>query len=99
MSKSGATVTEAMLVASGRFIGAATARNRMARIFICRCSFPLKPGLALLHESTPPFLVVLAARAALHRGTHARVVGSANRLGVLLVDGFRVGYGKRRIGR
>ena len=34
MSSSGATLSVAMLVASGRFIGAATARVLMARIFI-----------------------------------------------------------------
>ena len=32
MSRSGATSTKAMLVCSGRFIGAATARTRMERI-------------------------------------------------------------------
>ena len=46
MSSSGATVTAAMLVCSGRFIGTATARTRMLSIFSfifprsAACAFP-----------------------------------------------------------
>ena len=37
ISSSGATVTAAMLVCSGRFIGAATARTRISAIFSFIC--------------------------------------------------------------
>src|SRR3954462_15242883 len=101
ISSSGATVTAAMLVCSGRFIGTATARTRSDSILsvIFPPSLSLKPRLALLHERAPAFLVVLAVGAALHRCLHACLVGRAFGFHVLLDDGFRVGDGERRIAR
>jgi hypothetical protein len=55
-SSSGATLTVAMLVTSGRFMGAATARTRMSRILrllICPY-FPLKTGLRLSMNARRP---------------------------------------------
>src|SRR5262245_62807978 len=96
MRSSGATLTVAMLVTSGRFIGAATARTLSSRIFIIR-SFPLEARLAFFHEGAPPFLVVLAARAALDRRAHARRVRRAGGFHVFLEDGLRVGDRQRRV--
>src|SRR6185436_7540743 len=95
-SSSGATVTEAMLVVSGRFIGAATARTLRSRILIGPVSSALEPRLALFHERAPAFLVILAVRAALDRRAHACRVRRTRRLHVFLEDGLGVGDGERR---
>src|SRR3954468_10607366 len=101
INSSGATVTAAMLVCSGRFIGTATARTRTDSIFsfICPPLFSLEARLALLHERAPAFLVVLALGAALHRCAHGGGIGRALRFHEFFDDGLRVGDGERRIRR
>src|SRR5690348_11081812 len=95
-SSSAALVTCAMLVASGRFIGADTGRTLMARIFISR-SLAHEAGLALLHEGAPALAVVAARCAALDGGAHAQRIGAAGSLRVFLEDDLAVGDGERRV--
>src|SRR2546422_6349416 len=94
MSSSAAAVSAPVLAASGRFMGAATARVRMLSIF---SSFPLEARLALLHERAPALLVVLALRAALHRRAHAPGVRRTGGFHVFLDDGLGISDRQRRV--
>src|SRR3954454_21507010 len=60
-------------------------------------SSPSKTRFALLHESAPALDVILALRAALDRGPHARRVRRAAGFHVLLEDRLAIGDGERRI--
>src|SRR6266853_1538520 len=102
ISRSGATLTKAMLVCSGRFIGAATARTRISRILsVSILIFPASASrelrLALLHEGLAPLFVVGALRAALDGRAHARLVRAALRFHVLLDDRLGIRDRERRV--